>query len=151
MGRLKIQFMADTYSSLTIHFVFSTRNRSPWLGKEIRPRVWAFMGGIARESRMVAIEIGGVADHVHLLLSMPPSLAPSPCHAAHQGRLLALDQRDISHTWGFCMAVRLWCIQCEYISNRYYRELHQGAGETPCHKILSRRIFGISRTPRGAL
>jgi putative transposase len=69
--------MADTYASIAIHFVFSTRNRRPWLGKDIRPRVWAFMGGIARQNGMVAMDIGGVADHVHLLLSMPPSLAPS--------------------------------------------------------------------------
>jgi len=77
MGRLKMRSMADTYSSISIHFVFSTRHRTPWLGKEIRPRIWAFMGGIARENKMVALEIGGVADHVHLLLSMPPSLSPA--------------------------------------------------------------------------
>jgi putative transposase len=29
------------------------------------------MGGIARENGMSAIEIGGVEDHVHILLSLP--------------------------------------------------------------------------------
>lgn len=35
------------------------------------------MGGIARENGMVARCVGGVADHVHLLISMPTSLSPS--------------------------------------------------------------------------
>jgi len=69
--------MADTYSALNIHFVFSTKNRTPWLDKDVRPRVWAFMGGIARENGMVPIQIGGVSDHVHLLVRMPPSISPS--------------------------------------------------------------------------
>lgn len=33
------------------------------------------MGGIARENTMKALAIGGVADHVHLLLSIPSTLA----------------------------------------------------------------------------
>jgi putative transposase len=62
--------MADTYSALNIHFVFGTKNRTPWLDKDVRPRVWAFMGGIARENGMVPIQIGGVADHVHLFFRL---------------------------------------------------------------------------------
>jgi putative transposase len=69
--------MPETYHALTIHFVFSTAQRTPFLRKEIRPRLWAFMGGIARENKMYPIQIGGVADHVHLLLSMPTSLSPA--------------------------------------------------------------------------
>jgi REP element-mobilizing transposase RayT len=35
------------------------------------------MGGIARENKMVAYAIGGVEDHAHLLLSLPPSISPA--------------------------------------------------------------------------
>jgi REP element-mobilizing transposase RayT len=37
-------------------------------------RLWAFMGGIARSNKVTAIQIGGVADHVHLLLSLPSTI-----------------------------------------------------------------------------
>jgi hypothetical protein len=37
----------------------------------MRDRLHAYLGGIARENAMVAIAVGGVADHVHLLLSLP--------------------------------------------------------------------------------
>jgi putative transposase len=66
--------MANTYTSLHYHIVFSTKNRQPFLGEPIRERLFAYLGGIARENAMNALEIGGVADHVHLLLSIPASL-----------------------------------------------------------------------------
>ena len=67
--------MSNTYSSLTMHFVFSTKNRKPVLTSSVRTRLWAFIGGIARENGMSARCIGGVSDHVHLLISMPTSLS----------------------------------------------------------------------------
>jgi REP element-mobilizing transposase RayT len=41
----------------------------------LRERLWPFLGGIARRNGMKAIEIGGVSDHVHVLLSLPSTLA----------------------------------------------------------------------------
>ena len=67
--------MANTYSSINIHYVFSTKNRVPVLTENMRERLWAFMGGIARENRMTARCIGGVTDHVHLLISMPTTVS----------------------------------------------------------------------------
>lgn len=69
--------MANTYTSLHYHFVFSTKNRERWISQEIETRVWSFMGGIARENKMFPLMIGGVDDHVHLLLIAPATLSPS--------------------------------------------------------------------------
>jgi putative transposase len=73
--------MANTYTSLHYHLVFSTKNRQPFLVEAIRDRVFAYLGGIARKNGINALEIGGVADHVHLLLSIP---APLPVSKAVQ-------------------------------------------------------------------
>jgi putative transposase len=67
--------MADTYIGLYIHYVFSTKNREPIIAEHVKERIWAFMGGIARENRMKALCIGGVMDHVHLLISMPATVS----------------------------------------------------------------------------
>lgn len=72
-----VELMANTYTSLHYHVVFSTKNRQSFLGEAIRERIFAYLGGIARESGATAVEIGGMADHVHLLLSIPASLAVS--------------------------------------------------------------------------
>jgi REP element-mobilizing transposase RayT len=58
-----------------MHCVFSTTERRPLLTQVIRERLWPYLGGIARENDMKALAIGGVADHVHLLLSLPTTLA----------------------------------------------------------------------------
>jgi REP element-mobilizing transposase RayT len=61
--------MAHTYTSQLLHCVFSTTNRRPVLTKDIRVRLHAYIGGIARENGMRALAVGGVEDHVHVLLS----------------------------------------------------------------------------------
>jgi putative transposase len=69
--------MANTYTSLHYHVVFSTKNRQVFLVEAVRERLFAYLGGIARENEMNALEVGGVADHVHLLLSISAPLAVS--------------------------------------------------------------------------
>ena len=58
-----------------MHCVFTTKNREPWLSPEIRARLWPYFGGIARQNDMKALAVGGVADHVHVLLSLPATLS----------------------------------------------------------------------------
>ncbi len=69
--------MANTYSALHYHIVFSTKYRERWITPDIEQRVWAYLGGIARENDMKPLQIGGIEDHVHVLLGSPPTLAPS--------------------------------------------------------------------------
>lgn len=64
-----------TYTSLLYHCVFSTKNRQPSIPKNLLPRLWPYMGGIARTNGMKALAIGGMNDHAHLLLSLPPTMA----------------------------------------------------------------------------
>jgi len=53
-----------SFTSSLHYCVFATKNREPLLTREIRERLWPYLGGIARENRMKALAIGGVADHV---------------------------------------------------------------------------------------
>jgi REP element-mobilizing transposase RayT len=64
-----------SFTSLLIHCVWSTKKREAILGSDIRDRLWPYLGGIARENRIKALAIGGAADHVHALVSLPPTLA----------------------------------------------------------------------------
>src|SRR5262245_18170488 len=64
-----------SYVSLYFHCVFSTKERRPTITPELRGRLWPFLGGIARQNEMKAIEIGGMRDHVHVLLPMPSTLS----------------------------------------------------------------------------
>lgn len=59
--------MPGTFHNLKFHLVFSTKHREPWLTPELRTRVHEYLGGIIRGERGKVLEVGGVADHVHIL------------------------------------------------------------------------------------
>jgi putative transposase len=67
--------MANTYKNILIHYIFSTKYHKKLISSDLQERLWAYMGGIARENNMKALAIGGVEDHVHLLLSIPTTLS----------------------------------------------------------------------------
>jgi putative transposase len=67
--------MANTFSCLNVHCVFSTNQRAAVLNPVIRERLWPYMGGIAKQNGILPKCIGGVADHVHLLLALPTTMA----------------------------------------------------------------------------
>jgi REP element-mobilizing transposase RayT len=69
--------MANTYTALHYHIIFSTKNREPWLNAEVEQRVWAYIGGVARKHKMTALRVGGVDDHIHALVRAPSTHAPS--------------------------------------------------------------------------
>lgn len=69
--------MANTYSHCYNHIVFSTKNRVDFIKPEVEERVWAYIGGIARSRKMTALQVGGIDNHVHVLVSSPPSVSPS--------------------------------------------------------------------------
>jgi len=66
--------VGHSYTSSLFHCVFSTKNRETTLHPEIRERLWPFIGRIARENEMRALEVGGVSDHAHMLLSLPSTM-----------------------------------------------------------------------------
>jgi len=66
--------MSHSYSSLLFHCVFSTKDRRQAIEPELQPRLGAYIAGIAREHGFRALAVGGVEDHVHLLLALPANL-----------------------------------------------------------------------------
>ncbi|MBP3957078.1 transposase [Gemmata sp. G18] len=62
--------MAQTYTRLLYHIVFSTKNREPWIDPAWRAELYAYIGGLVRNRKGELLEIGGVSGHVHLLLRL---------------------------------------------------------------------------------
>jgi REP element-mobilizing transposase RayT len=67
--------MAHTFTSLLSHVIFSTKDRVPSLTPDLRPEMLAYVGGIVRKLHGKVIESNARPDHVHCLLSLPPTLA----------------------------------------------------------------------------
>ena len=66
--------MSHTYSANIVHCVFSTKGRSPMIAKDRQEELWAYILGIARNEKLKILAIGGVADHLHLLIALPPKM-----------------------------------------------------------------------------
>ncbi len=69
--------MANTFTSLTYHIVFSTKYRRRLIRDEIAPELHKYIGGIIRENKSQPVEIDGVEDHIHILTGISPTIAVS--------------------------------------------------------------------------
>ena len=69
--------MAHTFTCFLMHVVFSTKERAPLLTSEFRPRRFPYLGGMIRQMNGTALTINGVEDHIHILASMPTTVALS--------------------------------------------------------------------------
>ena len=69
--------MSQSLAKVSVHLVFSTQHRTPWLRDEcIRKDLYAYMATILRDSvDSPALCIGGVEDHVHVLLLLSRKFA----------------------------------------------------------------------------
>ena len=65
--------MPQSLSLVIVHLVFSTKDREPWITREMRPRLHAYLAEVARGHGCLAYRVGGVADHVHLARTMTQS------------------------------------------------------------------------------
>jgi putative transposase len=64
-----------SFTSCLIHCVWSTKNREPLIDSNLGNRLSPYLGGIARDNKMKALAIGGVNDHVHILVSLSATLS----------------------------------------------------------------------------
>jgi len=69
--------MANTYSQLYIHIVFSVKGRQNLIQKNWKDELHKYICGIVNGKNQKVYAIGGVADHIHLLVSINPSMAIS--------------------------------------------------------------------------
>ena len=50
----------------------STKDRQDLIDTNIEPRLYSYLGGIARKMESRLLDAGGTANHVHLLIALPP-------------------------------------------------------------------------------
>ena len=63
-----------SYTNLLYHIVYATKERAPLITNTLRPRLHEYLGGTVRGLGGVALEVSGVADHVHILAKLRPTI-----------------------------------------------------------------------------
>jgi putative transposase len=69
--------MAQTLTSLFVHVVFSTKDRTRQIGPEIEGDLYAYIGGVLRRHECLLMAAGGMPDHIHLLISFSKKMSIS--------------------------------------------------------------------------
>ena len=69
--------MQQSFASLPVHLVFSTKNREPLITGELQTRLFQYIGGTLNLRNSPLLAAGGMPDHVHLLVSLNKQLALS--------------------------------------------------------------------------
>ena len=64
----------STYASLHYHIVFSTKHRTNFIHRSWAERLHDYLGGIVKSLDGYPQGIGGIEDHVHLLVGLKPAI-----------------------------------------------------------------------------
>lgn len=71
------KLMSHTFTNLHFHFVFRTKDSLELITDEIKPELYAYLGGLTKELKGKPLAINGMSEHIHLLVSLPPTVSIS--------------------------------------------------------------------------
>ena len=128
--------MPKPYLHLHVHLVWSTWDRAPVLTPDLRASVHAAIAAHARKLGCHRVDLGGVADHVHVLASLPATMSVADL----VGQLKGVSSHLVNHVLAPALAFR-WqgsygaftVGQAEYAAVRDYvndQPAHHGEGTT---------------------
>ena len=66
--------MANAYSKIYVHIVFSTKNREKIISKHWMDDLHKYITGIIQNRKCKLLAIGGIDDHIHIFTSLYPDL-----------------------------------------------------------------------------
>jgi len=69
--------MANTYTQINIHAVFSVKGRGNLLTQNFRENLFKYLSGILNNEKQFSLAVNGYLDHVHLFFEQHPTTALS--------------------------------------------------------------------------
>jgi REP element-mobilizing transposase RayT len=69
--------MANTFSKIYIHIVFSVKGRENLIRTNWKDELYKYICGIVNGNKQKVYAIGGMPDHIHLLISIKPDISVS--------------------------------------------------------------------------
>lgn len=69
--------MANTYTQLFVHIIFSTKGREKVLLKDFREELYKYISGILDHKNQKPFAVNGAIDHIHILVGIEPNISVS--------------------------------------------------------------------------
>ena len=94
--------MANTFTHLQYHCVWSTKNRKQLIKQNIEEPVWAIVCETAKTHNMFVKKAGDIENHIHVLIEIPKTLSVSEA----MKRLKGGSSNAIQQSGFFCLLER---------------------------------------------
>jgi putative transposase len=125
--------VAHKYPNILIHLVFSTKERAKLIPTELLPRLAKYFAGIGRNHGIPLLAVGGISNHVHLLIALPSDMTPAKAVQvlkANSSRWIR--QHGITFTW----QARIWSVQRKQFEQGSGCGLHRASSRTPSRAFV---------------
>ena len=66
--------MSHTYTASYFHCIFSTKDRKNTIPDDLRPRLWAYIEGTAKNLGIIPVAVGEMSNHAHMLLGLKANM-----------------------------------------------------------------------------
>ena len=76
-GSAKEVSMADTYSQIYLHIVFTVKSRQCLIPKQHKEALHQYITRIITNKKQTVIRINSMPDHIHILVGITPNIALS--------------------------------------------------------------------------
>ena len=84
--------MPQSLSKVILHIIFCTKEREPSLDSGMRPRTHAYLATICRDLGAELAHVGGVADHVHIVTTLPRTFSQAELIEQIKKNIFEVDQ-----------------------------------------------------------
>lgn len=88
--------MPTSYNQVYVHLIWGTWNRLPLISEQIEPRLYAALAVKCREHKCIPLKIGGVENHVHLLVKLYSTISVADLVKELKGMSSHLITHEIS-------------------------------------------------------
>ena len=90
--------MANTYTQIHIHFVFAVKFRKGTIQTQWKELLYKYITGIIQNNKHKLLSIGGMPDHIHVLIGVRPSQSISDLMKdVKQGSSLWINQNELAN------------------------------------------------------
>jgi putative transposase len=69
--------MGQSLSQVTVHVIFSTKARQPFIAATFRQNLHSYLAGLCVRFECVPFAVDGVSDHVHMLVGLHKTMSVS--------------------------------------------------------------------------
>ena len=93
--------MPSTYTKLHFHLIFATKKRQRLISAKVRDPLYRYIGGVIVQHRGMLLEIGGVSDHIHLLVGLPATVSVAEAVKTIKGSSSRWVGKELGEVFGW--------------------------------------------------